>query len=197
MQLLTQKTLLGAHDPAGSWTTSVCILVRGLKVGEQKDIPGVLWFWGVGPASRRSAGKKRRGWVGAPNCASIPGRRRKEGRPQATGRERGERGGVFQLSLSGWPRSPSVWSVSASPWKRAALRAERRCAMGSPALRLLPPPLLVLLLLVPLSQGFPGRAGGGASSPAGHPEPNAPVGGWCGGRPLFATNSFFTAQGGG
>lgn len=139
----------------------------------------------VSPASRRSAGTKGGGWVGAPAAPALQGGGGRRAGPWRVGGRRA-RGGVFQL---GPRRSPSVGSVSSRP-REAHSAAEPSAApvsMGSPALRpalLLLPPLL-LLLRVPPSRGFPGRAGGGVASPAGAEDP------WLGGRavsgrPLFA-----------
>ena len=96
-------------------------------------------------------------------------------------------------------RSPLVSSVSSRPLE-ARSRAERPRAMGSPALRpalLLPPLLLLLLLRVPPSRGFPGRAGGGAASPAGHRGPFPRDEGRCRGRLCLRRTRLSPPQGGG
>lgn len=116
---------------------------------------------------------------------SLPELGEAEERGEApVGREGERREEEFSSSaLAANCAAPLVWCVSSRPGKRAAPwgREERPRTMGSPALwlALLLPPVLLLLLRVPPSRGFPGKAGGGTASPPGHrgPPPFATEGG--------------------
>lgn len=149
------------------------------------------------PRSEEALAQKK-GVGGSPERRQRWGRRRKEGRPQAGGRERGKRRSFPALPAA---RCAALDLVRLLPLgKRAGRRrgAESQRAMGSSVLwsPLLLTPLLLLLLLLrfPSSRGFPGRASGAASS-AEHRGPSARDRGRCRGRPLFAPNLSFAAQG--
>lgn len=177
-------------------------------------VPGDLWPWGDRHLSRRIADTKGAGrWVGqSPKLCCVPGRRRKEGRPQAggrkRGRERGKRRSFTAQSSRASSAAPRSARSPAASWKLTALLspAKRPLAMGSLVLRsalLLPPVLFLLLLLrVPPSHGFPGRSQRRGFLPSwtlGTPdpplEPFALDPGRCGGHPLFTRNSSFLASG--
>lgn len=139
---------------------------------------------------------QRKGVGGSPERRQRWGRRRKEGRPQARGRERGKRRSFPALPAA---RCAALGLVLLLPLGKRAGRprgAESQRAMGSPVLwsALLLTPLLLLLLRFPSSRGFPGRVSGAASS-AEHRGPSARDRGRCRGRPLFAPNLSFATQG--
>lgn len=139
---------------------------------------------------------QRKGVGGSPERRQRWGRRRKEGRPHARGRERGKRRSFPALPAA---RCAALGLVLLLPLGKRAGRprgVESQRAMGSPVLwsALLLTPLLLLLLRFPSSRGFPGRASGAASS-AEHRGPSARDRGRCRGRPLFAPNLSFATQG--
>lgn len=139
---------------------------------------------------------QKKGVGGSPEQRQRWGRRRKESRLQAGGRERGKRRSFPALPAAGCAALDLVRLLPLGKRPGRLRGAESQRAMGSPVLwsALLLTPLLLLLLRFPSSRGFPGRASEAASS-AKHRGPSARDTGRCRGRPLFAPNLSFTAQG--
>lgn len=103
---------------------------------------------------------------GVLSCSVFQGGGGRRAGHRLEGGKGGRQGGVFQpgLSSSGSLQQPLCLLASFSPLSALLMlpcKGMRRLAMGSPGLRpmlLLPQVLLLLLLRVPQSWGFPGRS---------------------------------------
>lgn len=211
MQLSAQMTLCWGPGIWKAVGPPVCVFfrARGCFIGKEKRYFRVIWLararpWralalGAQPPFLKKRKHKRKGWMGALSRCQSWGRRRKEGRPQSGGRERGER---RSFPAQPWQQTAQPpWSGASPPAPGSALHrgAERsaRAPWGAPhcGWHCCCPPYCCCCCGSRRAEASQVRLEAGQPPHPGTGDPSVRDRGRCGGRPLFVPNSSFAVPG--